>query len=443
MFRCGTVWMGSCLVAAVLAAALFSSEARSACPLGLTGFEWLSKPLCQPNRPQIVNLKSCTADELIRICSAKPGEPFKREPSVKDVDSGKEYSPCVGRPCYVSPQVDIKGQPEGSQVVSQVEVLPVHRVGQIIIVGNDIVGQVRIVPRVSLYPGQILSNPDSGTDAGKGHERNQGGESRESAPEAVTPDAHDEIEFPFLGAEVLRESREMSILFDDLRNPYIYEMMGSIVVRKRLFEEKQPLFPAARDPLALSSDWEFPEILDEARALRDQSRLFGGPGFREYQVFYSFFVGEGSVVPEPKPPRIVRAPNFGEWHARLRDPRFRLVTWPETGSICHHEPIQAMERHFDEEPAQDFGDCHIELREARTGCLLFGVGVNSDAGLTGGIVLNERNFDVPPAIGCDPEVGQEIIPGTQTPWNSISFTPSNLQDKPVYFRFGFAYYRLR
>jgi RNA polymerase sigma factor (sigma-70 family) len=39
-------------------------------------------------------------------------------------------------------------------------------------------------------------------------------------------------------------------------------------------------------------------------------------------------------------------------------------------------------------------DILVQVREQRTGSLVFGVGVNSDAGLTGSIVLNERNFDV-------------------------------------------------
>lgn len=35
----------------------------------------------------------------------------------------------------------------------------------------------------------------------------------------------------------------------------------------------------------------------------------------------------------------------------------------------------------------------FSVHEDATGCLIFGVGVNSDAGLTGSIVFNERNFD--------------------------------------------------
>jgi outer membrane protein insertion porin family len=39
-------------------------------------------------------------------------------------------------------------------------------------------------------------------------------------------------------------------------------------------------------------------------------------------------------------------------------------------------------------------DVQTDVQETRTGTLMFGVGVNSDAGLTGSIVLNERNFDI-------------------------------------------------
>jgi hypothetical protein len=39
-------------------------------------------------------------------------------------------------------------------------------------------------------------------------------------------------------------------------------------------------------------------------------------------------------------------------------------------------------------------DILITVQEASTGSLMFGVGVNSDSGLTGSIVLNERNFDI-------------------------------------------------
>jgi RNA polymerase sigma factor (sigma-70 family) len=81
-----------------------------------------------------------------------------------------------------------------------------------------------------------------------------------------------------------------------------------------------------------------------------------------------------------------------------------------------------------EEPnalGRESNDMRLEMHEQQTGSLLFGVGVNSDAGLSGSIVLNERNFDVlRPPIGFDDlfggnafrgagqEVRMEAVPGT-------------------------------
>jgi outer membrane protein assembly factor BamA len=39
-------------------------------------------------------------------------------------------------------------------------------------------------------------------------------------------------------------------------------------------------------------------------------------------------------------------------------------------------------------------DILIRVQEQPTGSLMFGLGVNSSAGLTGSIILNERNFDI-------------------------------------------------
>jgi len=45
-------------------------------------------------------------------------------------------------------------------------------------------------------------------------------------------------------------------------------------------------------------------------------------------------------------------------------------------------------------PDRESKDIRVHVQELRTGSLMFGVRVNSDAGLTGSIVLNERNFDI-------------------------------------------------
>jgi outer membrane protein assembly factor BamA len=60
-------------------------------------------------------------------------------------------------------------------------------------------------------------------------------------------------------------------------------------------------------------------------------------------------------------------------------------------------------------PAECFvWDVLVSVQEARIGALLVGVGVNSDAGLTGSIRLNERNFDIlhPPTTSEDILIGR-------------------------------------
>jgi outer membrane protein assembly factor BamA len=60
------------------------------------------------------------------------------------------------------------------------------------------------------------------------------------------------------------------------------------------------------------------------------------------------------------------------------------------------------------DPDDPYKDILINVQEASTGSPIFGVGVNSDGGLTGSIVLNERNFD----ILCPPTSFDHILNGT-------------------------------
>ena len=81
---------------------------------------------------------------------------------------------------------------------------------------------------------------------------------------------------------------------------------------------------------------------------------------------------------------------------------------------------------IDPESDTEFKDILVQVQEQPTGSLIFGVGVNSDAGLTGSIVLNERNFDItrwPTSFddllsghafrGAGQEFRIEAVPGTQ------------------------------
>ena len=88
-------------------------------------------------------------------------------------------------------------------------------------------------------------------------------------------------------------------------------------------------------------------------------------------------------------------------------------------------------------------DVLVQVQEAPTGSFLLGVGVNSDAGLTGSIVLNERNFDitrVPLSLdellsgrafrGAGQEFRLEAVPGTQVQRYTASFREPSLFDSP-------------
>jgi outer membrane protein insertion porin family len=88
-------------------------------------------------------------------------------------------------------------------------------------------------------------------------------------------------------------------------------------------------------------------------------------------------------------------------------------------------------------------DILVNVQEASTGSLMFGVGVNSDVGLTGSIVLNERNFDItrPPTSiddllngtawrGAGQELRIEAVPGTMMQRYSATFREPFLFDSP-------------
>jgi outer membrane protein insertion porin family len=101
-------------------------------------------------------------------------------------------------------------------------------------------------------------------------------------------------------------------------------------------------------------------------------------------------------------------------------------------------------------------DILVQVQETRTGSLLFGIGVNSDAGLTGSIVLNERNFDItrlPTSWediwegrafrGNAQEFRAEAVPGTQLQRYSVSFRDPAVFDSPYFFGIsGYFYERI-
>src|SRR5207302_2017966 len=115
--------------------------------------------------------------------------------------------------------------------------------------------------------------------------------------------------------------------------------------------------------------------------------------------------------------------------------RSNLFDMEDRPTITPIEPLDS----FDSE----YKDILVRVKETMTGSLMFGASVNSDAGLVGSIVLNERNFDIlrPPTSiddilegkafrGGGQELRIEAVPGTQVQRYSISFREPFLFDLP-------------
>src|SRR5262249_52194089 len=96
---------------------------------------------------------------------------------------------------------------------------------------------------------------------------------------------------------------------------------------------------------------------------------------------------------------------------------------------------------IDPEADTEFKNILVQVQEARTTSLLFGVSVNSDLGLNGSVVFNERNFDIfgwPNSWddfaagrafrGAGQELRIEATPGTQEQRYAVTFREPFLFD---------------
>ena len=98
-------------------------------------------------------------------------------------------------------------------------------------------------------------------------------------------------------------------------------------------------------------------------------------------------------------------------------------------------------------------DLNVRVDETRTGRFMFGVGVNSDAGLTGQIVIDERNFNIariPTSYqdwvngtafrGAGQGFRVEALPGSQVQRYLVNFTEPYLFDTRISFNVSGYYY---
>ena len=108
------------------------------------------------------------------------------------------------------------------------------------------------------------------------------------------------------------------------------------------------------------------------------------------------------------------------------------------------------------ESKDDYGvykDILVTVKETQTGSFMIGAGINSNAGLMGNIVLNERNFDlfrVPTSLadvwdgrafrGAGQEFRIEAVPGTEVQRYTVSLREPYLFDQPYSLTTSFYYF---
>lgn len=142
------------------------------------------------------------------------------------------------------------------------------------------------------------------------------------------------------------------------------------------------------------------------------------------------------------PTPIINSPDEGEFVVRGQSPIYRGQSIDQYGQPIPQNPI------FNNSPQGDpygdamrgvyepaFVDVNVDVTEGRTGRLMFGVGVNSDAGVVGSLIFQEDNFDImrPPRSWADVIEGRafrgngqsfriEAVPGDQVSRYMVSWT---------------------
>jgi outer membrane protein insertion porin family len=142
------------------------------------------------------------------------------------------------------------------------------------------------------------------------------------------------------------------------------------------------------------------------------------------------------------PAALINAPEEDEFVVRGQSPVYRSQSIDQYGQPIPQNPI------YNNSPQGDpygdamrgvyepgFVDVNIDVTEGRTGRLMFGVGVNSDAGVVGSLTFQEDNFDImrPPSSWADVIEGRafrgngqsfriEAVPGDQVSRYMVSWT---------------------
>jgi outer membrane protein assembly complex protein YaeT len=218
------------------------------------------------------------------------------------------------------------------------------------------------------------------------------------------------------------------------------------------------------------------EVNDDLSRIRDHYGYLGYGATVQERLFYP---GEGLVqvhyeVQEPlRPDRVGQIFIVGNEVTRQNVILRQIPLYP--GQILTYPDLRVAERNLERlgifevnretgvrptvqvipgpDPNSEVKDLLVTIPETRTGSVMFGLGVNSDAGFSGSIVLNEKNFDVlrwPTSFedlfsghafrGGGQDFRVEAVPGTQVQRYSISLREPFLFDTQFGLTLGGYYY---
>lgn len=357
-------------------------------------------------------------DKLIEFTALKPGnsmDPGQNLAMARRVESKYHEK---GYP-YVSVELLEGGQSGDARVVMKINEGPKTKINQVRFVGNSFVSANRLHYKTSAWARNF----------GWGGRWGFGGK---YDPEKVEEDVAALTEY-YRGNGFLDCKIEPKTLFTDSKDGVVltYEITEGprYKVRDVIFEGNK-----IKDKTLLSKNLKMVQgaTIDQLAFKRDIQLVkdsYGKEGYKNTVVNADLrFAEEKGVVEvvykvmEDTPKRVGEIKVVGNEVTKSRVVRSYLTLTPgdvaDTTKMRESQQKLTETRLFNIDPANNvmptvewdpnndpesyFQDILVRVQEAQTGSLLLGVGVNSDAGINGSFIINERNFDlfrVPTSFG--------------------------------------------
>jgi outer membrane protein assembly factor BamA len=389
-------------------------------------------------------------DELDTLTGLRKGAPLNPAQNRQACQAIEMRLREAGR-LFASVALEEGGQPGDSRVVFNITEGPIVRVRSIHTTGQTFVGEARLKTQIDTHKAFLnmiggVYNPNSVEhDAAKLVEyyRSFGYLDVQVTRELKFTEDYSMVDIVFHVAEGRRY--QVSRVFVEGVKAQEPAAIGSLTKLKQ--GEPYNKFTATKDQNAIKDyyGWRGYEALVQERVTVDNEK----PGF--VQVSYD--------ITERPPAKAGAFIITGNEVTKDRVILHEINIFP--GQLLTYPELKIAERNlarrniFEVNPEQgirptvtvidkddsDIKDILVQVKETHTGSLMFGIGVNSDAGLVGSVVLNERNFDLfrPPTSWADiwegrafrgngQEMRIEAVPGTQLQRYTISFREPYLFD---------------